>query len=314
MIVSKCPLRVSLAGGSTDLQGFLDRYKEGSVIGFPSTLYAHVILNPKKGNHHRIVYSKIEDVDYREFGTIQNDIVRECIRFFEQDNGIGVPPCQIIFEADIPSTGSGLASSSAYTIALLNALYFLHDVKINHSILCKEALEVERKFNPLVGYQDIYQSCLPSFKRLTFSDRGLESSLPLPPYLLNKSTMYLIPTEKSRSSTEILKSVNFDECVSLLQSVDELELAVKNDSVDEFARIINKGWDQKKKTSPQMVNDDVQRVEDWISEFLPVRAKRLCGAGGGGYFLVLCDSPVWEFSERGYEIGIDEEGATVKWI
>lgn len=315
MIVSKCPLRVSLVGGSTDLQAFLNRYSRGSVIGFPSTLYAYIFLNKKHGSDHRIVYSKIEDVKAHQPKTIQNDIVRESLHFLYHKYGALLFPSEIIFESDIPSTGSGLASSSAYTIAFLNAVNLNLNIGMSPMELCEAAVEVERKFNPLVGYQDIYQSGLPGFKRLNFNEGGLSSVIPLPTKILRNLSMYLIPTKKTRSSTSILKTLDLASCLKLLPQVGRLETAINNDRVNDFLDCINDGWEEKKRTSPEIMNSEVNEVEEWIDRCEGVKARRLCGAGGGGYFLVITD-PDCSAGLRidGYRINVAEEGPTAKFI
>ena len=80
MIISKCPLRISLAGGSTDLQVYLNKYKKGSVITFTSNLYTYITLKPSSTKYYRIIYSSIDNcLDPDE---IKNDIAREVIKYF----------------------------------------------------------------------------------------------------------------------------------------------------------------------------------------------------------------------------------------
>jgi D-glycero-alpha-D-manno-heptose-7-phosphate kinase len=306
MIAAKCPLRVSLAGGSTDLQPFLDKYGIGSVVGFPINLFTYIFLNPKRGNMHRIVYSHIENVRIDEPDSIQNDIVRETLRFFFF-KGFHIPAFEIIFESDIPSTGSGLASSSAYTISLVTALYEFFKIP-NRNNIFSDALKIERTFNPLVGYQDIYQAAYGGLKRLVFNPVGIEMVQNLSEEVFKFNTMYLIPTGTTRSSTNILKSLNIEECKKLLPLVDSLTAAISHDNSSVVMGCINAAWEEKKKTSPDIVNPEVEEVERWISTFPEVLAKRLCGAGGGGFFLVIAATPIPEMKQRGYQIQIHPNG------
>ncbi len=103
MIISKCPLRISLVGGSTDLESYLDTYQDGSIIGFPCDLYTYITLNKRNDEYYKINYSKDEYV--KNPNDIINDIAREVIIHFK------LPPVTICFNADIPSTGSGLANT-----------------------------------------------------------------------------------------------------------------------------------------------------------------------------------------------------------
>ena len=107
MIVSKCPLRISLVGGSTDLQGFIDKFGIGSAISFPPNLYTYITINENiSTDTWKVNYSKSEEV-YHPID-IKNDIAREVIKHFD------LPPIIMSFNCDIPTSGSGLASSSSY--------------------------------------------------------------------------------------------------------------------------------------------------------------------------------------------------------
>jgi D-glycero-alpha-D-manno-heptose-7-phosphate kinase len=75
MIISKCPLRISLAGGSTDLQKFVDEYGRGAVINSPINLYTYIFLGKSTNNCYKITYSRIEEI--QDPNKIKNDIARE---------------------------------------------------------------------------------------------------------------------------------------------------------------------------------------------------------------------------------------------
>ena len=166
MIISKCPLRVSLAGGSTDLQSFIDVYGRGSVINFPTNLSTYIFFSESNNDKYKITYSKIETL--KNPNKIKNDIAREIINYFD------LPPVNIIFNSDIPSTGSGLASSSSYTIALLECVNRYLNLNLSQFEVCKLALKIERIINPLTGYQDTYGCGLAGgLKRLDITNEDI---------------------------------------------------------------------------------------------------------------------------------------------
>jgi len=305
MIISKCPLRISLAGGSTDLQEFLNKYKYGSVISFSINLSTYIIINARRKHGYRTIYSHIEDTNKIE--DIKNDIVRETFLDFQKRN-ILIPPMEIIFESDIPSFGSGLASSTSYTIALVNAINTLLNIKISNIELCNIALKIERQFNPLTGYQDVFGCAFPSLKRINFSENGLLNIIPLLDTCLNRYTMYLIPTASVRCSTSILNTLDLEKCFDLLSSVESLWQSLNNGNSDLMCNIINEAWEKKKITSSYIINDSVLNVENYLSQFSSIHAKRLCGAGGGGYFFILTNQQEPEFEKIGYKIKINHEG------
>jgi D-glycero-alpha-D-manno-heptose-7-phosphate kinase len=278
MIISKCPLRISLAGGSTDLQVYLDKYKKGSVITFTSNLYTYITLKPSSTKYYRIIYSSIDNcLDPDE---IKNDIAREVIKYFN------LPPVEIIFTSDIPSTGSGLASSSSYLIAMINAALAFKNEKLDKSELAKLALEIEHTFNPLTGYQDVYGCVFNKFKRLDFDENGLNGIFYYNNDLFKSYDMYLIPTGVTRSSTNVLSSLDIDKIHNLMDSVNNLDNHIKSNNPDLIFKEINIGWELKKQTSSSISNNKINNLENKLNKVL---AKRLIGAGAGGYFLVIVE-------------------------
>ena len=278
MIISKCPLRISLAGGSTDLQVYLDKYKNGAVITFTPNLYTYITLKPSSTKYYRIIYSSIDNcIDPDE---IKNDIAREVIKHFD------LPPVEIIFTSDIPSTGSGLASSSSYLIAMINAALAFKNEKLDKLELAKLALEIEHTFNPLTGYQDIYGCVFDQFKKLEFNSTGLSDISYYETTLFELYDMYLIPTGVTRSSTNVLSSLDIDKIHNLMDSVNNINNYIKCNEYDSIFQEINTGWELKKQTSSEVSNSKISNLENKLNDVL---AKRLIGAGAGGYFLVIVE-------------------------
>ena len=282
MIISKCALRISLVGGSTDLEEFVQNNGYGSVISFPCNLHTYIsIFSDKNGFNHKgkyiINYRKREEVDFIE--EINNDIAREVFNYFS------CPPINASFNADIFSEGSGLASSSSYLISMIKAVSEYKKVALNEFDICSIALKLERKFNPLTGYQDIYGCGLSGFKRLHFKKDGIKVDF-LDPLFLNKFNMSLIYTGVKRSSTDVLKSVDLKKIEKLLPLVDEMESAIRRGDGSRFLEIIGDGWAKKKETSPLLTQDErVKAIDVELSQIEEVLAHKLCGAGNGGYFL-----------------------------
>jgi len=278
MIISKCPLRISLAGGSTDLQSYLGKYGKGSVITFTPNLYTYITLKPSTTKYYRIIYSSTEN--YLDPDEIKNDIAREVIKYFN------LPAVEINFTSDIPSTGSGLASSSSYLIAMINAALAFKNKKLDKYELSKLALEIEYIFNPLTGYQDIYGCVFDQFKKLEFNSTGLSDISYYKTSLFELYDMYLIPTGVTRSSTNILSSLDIDKIHNLMGPVNNIDNYIKSNDYDSIFKEINIGWELKKQTSPEISNNKISNLENKLNDVL---AKRLIGAGAGGYFLVIVE-------------------------
>jgi len=286
IIVTKCPLRISLAGGSTDLQGYLDQYGQGSVISFTPNLFTYIILKKSSTKYYKIVYSKIENVLSPE--EIQNDVAREVLKHF------GMPPVEIVFTADIPSTGSGLASSSSYLIALIKACLEFKGWEMSLEKLGTLAINLERKFNPLTGYQDIYGCLYSGFKKLYFNTEGLSDTIYLPSTFFNQYNLTLVPVGTVRNSTNILSTVNFEEVHKMSSLVELMTDAIVREDYSRVCYLVQNGWALKKNTSPNIVTKEVEELEKIITSSSYVTACRLIGAGNGGYFLVV--------SEKNYSI------------
>ena len=115
MIFVRTPLRISLVGGGSDLPAFYENYSPGGVVSFTIDKYVYIAVNRKFDQDIRISYSLTENV--ADVACIQHELVRECLIRMGISEGI-----EIISVADIPGKGTGLGSSSAFTVGLLNAL------------------------------------------------------------------------------------------------------------------------------------------------------------------------------------------------
>jgi D-glycero-alpha-D-manno-heptose-7-phosphate kinase len=280
MIVSKCPLRISLAGGSTDLQDFVDKHGHGAVISFPATAYVYITVHSNNRNQYIINYTQREETT--KIGDIKNDIAREVLKKFN------CKPVTVTFNADIHSVGSGLAASSAYLIAAIGAIAKFKNVCLSQFEICNLALEMERSFNPLTGYQDPYGCGMGSLKKMTFY-KGKEPQIEyFKQSIFNGFNMFLLYSNVKRKSTKVLKEVASTDRRPLLQLVGTLERAILTNNTEEFLNCINAGWKEKKKSSPHILsNSKVRTIDNRLCLDSRVLAHRLCGAGNGGYFFIL---------------------------
>jgi D-glycero-alpha-D-manno-heptose-7-phosphate kinase len=301
MIISKCPLRVSLAGGSTDLIEFVDTYGYGSVISFPIDVYTYISLSLNLSSMYRINYSETEEV--KDVDLIKNDVAREVIKYFD------LPPVTVVFNSDIPTSGSGLATSSSYTIAFISAVDKLLNLNLSQFDICKLALEIEHKFNPLTGYQDTYGCGIGGLKRLHFYREivklnGLDSTT------LNKFNMYLVNSNQVRESNKVLSSINLEKSKDLIELVDELQRKIVFKDSSGICDVLNDGWEKKKKTSSLISNEKINELDKRFLLDNSIKGVKLCGAGNGGYFFILSDSVIKD--EDFMKIDIENRGVISK--
>ena len=243
MIVTSCPLRISLVGGSTDHPHFIEKYGHGSVISFPSSLRTYITIHRDVfgintiDENYNISYSKRETV--KEISQIQNEMVRHCFEYLRVER----INCSLV--SDIYSAGSGLAASSSYLQALIKGIYVWRNDSITEFEVCKIAEDIERKFNPLVGQQDFYGS-MGGLKRINFYRNSDPQIKYLNTKIFDHMDIHLLYTGVLRNSTTVLESLDIDKLLPLLDDVDALETAINNCDVYEFNKIMKRSWETKK--------------------------------------------------------------------
>lgn len=287
MIVSRCPVRISLAGGSTDLDAFLSKYGRGTVISFSANIYNYITLKSDKMGLNGLQKKYVIDYMKREvtdsIKNIKNDIARIALRHFN------VEPTTVWFTSDIYTSGSGLASSTSYLIALINAIQTSLNLNMTRRELCHLSHKLEKEFNPLTGYQDPYSCGTGGFNRFDFKNNGTVSIENLDTNIFNKFDTYLIHTGQARSSTDVLKSIDPDKCLKLLDTADQMyECIMRNDNKG-VLDLIREGWKIKKSTGKITENKKVVELDHLLENNKNILAHRLLGAGNGGYFLAFTE-------------------------
>ena len=315
MIIASCPLRVSLFGGSTDNPFFVEENGYGSVISFTCDLKTYVTISQdkfgfNKDKHKYIVnYSKREEVS--SIDEIQNEVVRVVLNYFN------MPPVQVTLTSDAYSQGSGLASSSSYIISLIKACSLFLKIQMSDAEICKLAYILELEFNPYCGYQDPYGCGVGGFKRIEFYNMDTIKYEYLPTDIFNHFDTHLVFTGVTRNSKKILKNVtqNLDKVKPLLKTVDESYTALRNNKHNKFLNLITKSWEQKKKTSSSITeNEKIQEIDTVLTKNNTVLSHKLCGAGNGGFFLVFSDTETLNVPYDHVKIKVISEGVRGKSI
>jgi len=316
MIIAKCPLRVSLAGGSTDLEEFVDTYGKGAVISFPCNLYTYITLFSDKNGFNSVNKNYIINYTTREevasVDDIKNDLAREALKYFD------VPPVSISFNTDVFSMGSGLASSSSYLVALVKAISSFNNNQGIAIRVCSEALEIERKFNPLTGYQDPFGCGMAFFKKMEFKKGGKILTKNYKSLLFDNYDCYLIYTGVNRSSTDVLKTLDLKKANESLPLVHELDNSITREDYETIFKIMKECWAIKKQTSSKILdNPQLQDLDETLERDDRVKTHKLCGAGAGGYFLAFTEKEVdisdiiKNFNKISFKVKPDNSGVQV---
>jgi D-glycero-alpha-D-manno-heptose-7-phosphate kinase len=309
MIISSCPLRISLFGGSTDNPHFVDKFGYGSVISFTCDLKTYVTLTQdkfgfNKDQHKYIInYSRREEVSTIQ--EIQNDVVRVVLEYFN------MPPIQVTLTSDAYSQGSGLASSSSYIISLIKSCILFLNQQMTDIEICKLAYELELKFNPYCGYQDPYGCGIGGFKRIEFIKGGNVKYNFLSTKLFDFYDTHLVFTGVTRNSKNVLEDVtnNIDKSQPLLKTLENSYSSLLENNYKKFLDYLNQSWIQKKKTSSIITeNSIIKEIDFELNKNETVIAHKLCGAGNGGFFLVFSEKEKLNISYQSVKINITPNG------
>lgn len=290
MIITQTPIRISLAGGGTDFPEFFRR-EEGCVLSSAIDKYVFVIIKARFDDKIRVGYTRTEMVD--RVDEVQHELVREALRLTGISRGV-----EISTMADIPAQGSGLGSSSAVTVGLLNAMYVYTRRMQTAETLAREACRIEIDIlGKPIGIQDQYIAAYGGLRFLRFHTDGSVTveELDLDPNVkrrLNQNLM-LFWTGIQRNASDILaeQKAQMDDHMPYLREVKALALEARASllagEIDELGRILHRNWELKKQFASRITNP---QIDDMYATALGAGALggKIAGAGGGGFLLLYC--------------------------
>lgn len=292
MIITRTPFRVSFAGGGSDLPSFYRRH-EGCVLSMTINKYMYVSIHPTFNRDETVVkYSRTEIV--RDVREIQHPIARQLLLDYGMD---GV---EIVSTADVPS-GTGLSTSSAYTVGLIHALSAFRGKLRSQERIAREACELEiEKLGEPIGKQDQYGTAVGGLKFIRFKS---DDTVEVEPLVVSRRTLealegnlLLFYTGLTHSAGEILQEQSrnvaseeqkYQNLVRMTQLAYEMRESVVTGDLDEFGRILNENWLLKRELASSISNDRISRYYDLAMSSGALGGK-LLGAGGGGFLLFYC--------------------------
>ena len=293
MLITQTPLRISFAGGGTDLESYY-RERGGAVLSSAIDKYVYVILNKRFDDKIYLSYSKKEIVD--SVDDIQHELVREAMRITGIKKGV-----EIAIMADIPSSGSGLGSSSSLTVGLLNAFHTYQGVQVSAEQLTREACEIEiTRCGKPIGKQDQYIAAYGGLNFFEFLPTGEVQVTPIrlgPVKRHWSASMLLFFTDITRSADIILREQNAKtpEKREFLDQIKQLAYrardAVGAGRFDEIGDILRENWRLKKELASGITRPEIDRMVETAMAGGATGCK-LCGAGGGGFLLTYCSRTV----------------------
>jgi D-glycero-alpha-D-manno-heptose-7-phosphate kinase len=291
MILVKTPFRISFAGGGSDIDSFYTK-SPGAVLSTTIDKYMYIMIHPYFHDKIRIKYSKTEDVD--SINEIRHPLVRECLKFTGIEKGI-----EIASISDVPA-GTGLGSSSAFTVGLLNALLAHKGKASTKEWLARNSciIEIDKAKEP-IGKQDQYAVSFGGLNYICFNSDGsvLVEPISLKPAIMRRleSSLLMFYVGNERNAGKILKKQKEEmrdkkgyqsvcEMVKIAKKIKDI--LIKGD-LEEFGKLMHEAWIIKRSLTDGISSDRINLYYDRAIKAGALGGKIL-GAGGGGFFLFYC--------------------------
>ncbi len=293
MLISRTPFRVSFFGGGSDLPAYYQKEK-GAVLNTTIDKYMYISIHPFFNRKQiRLKYSKTELVD--DVQHIEHPLIRESLKFLEIKGGI-----EITSNADVPA-GTGLGSSSSFTVGLINSIHAFKGKFVSKEDLAQMACDIELvKMKDPIGKQDQYAAAHGGMNLIEFNkdEKVGVSPLNLKASLIKEleENLLMFYTKTTRKTTEILndqtKQLKSDKIMETQKKMVDLayegrDLLYNND-LTSFGQLLDKNWSLKKNLSKMISNNSIDKYYEKAIENGALGGK-LLGAGSGGFLLFYCE-------------------------
>ena len=291
MIITKTPFRVSFCGGGSDMADFYREYS-GCVLSTTINRYMYLTIHPYFDEEKTALkYSQNEIVE--RLGDIRHSIFR-CVLNEQRVSGV-----EISSTADVPS-GTGLGSSSAFTVGLLHTLACYKGKYISKGRLAEEACKVEiEKLGAPIGKQDQYAA---AFGGLNFISFHQDDTVSVEPVITRKDTIQRLQENLVMFYTGLTHDANailaeqrqnigqVDKAKNLLRMCElarDMKRSLEENDLNNFGDILNESWQKKRELAGGISNAKIDGLYALALENGAAGGK-LLGAGGGGFLLFYC--------------------------
>lgn len=323
MIITKTPFRVSFCGGGSDMPDFYRKYG-GCVLSTTINRYMYIMIHPYfDSNKTCLKYSETEIVD--DIRDIKHRIFH-CV--LNEKNIRGV---EIVSTADVPS-GTGLGSSSSFTVGLLHTLACYKGMYISKQKLAEEAcqVEIEKLGNP-IGKQDQYAAACGGLNFITFHK---DDSVSVEPVIAANDTirqlqdnLVMFYTGITHDANQILaeqkQNIMMQEdknktLIRMCELAKNMKASLEESNLDDFGQIMNEGWMRKQELAGNISNKTINDMYEVGMNAGAVGGK-LLGAGGGGFLLFYCPKErqknlIEKMGLRKFDFRFEHDGTSVVYI
>jgi D-glycero-alpha-D-manno-heptose-7-phosphate kinase len=306
MIITKTPFRLSLFGGGTDYPEWY-RYNKSLVISAAINKYCYLSFRslPPFFNHKsRAVYSHVESV--LNNSDFEHPSLRACLKSFDINFGV-----EIHHDSDLPAR-TGIGSSSAFTVGLINALATYFGKKLSAIELAEKAINIEQNvLNEAVGVQDQITSAFGGMNVISLGSSGIDSvkKIEISAEAISsiEDSLLLGYTGRERMSsiysTEIVKKITANNVEFQLKRISEastlaLNLLQGNFKLRELGELLDYTWNLKVQMSSDGIPLDIR---NFYSRAIKLGAfgGKLMGAGGSGFMYFIAPKKMHEKIKNG---------------
>lgn len=294
MIISRTPMRISIGGGGTDLPSYYSKYGS-KFVSAAIDKYIYIVVQERKYHNQFVLkYSRTESV--KNVSSIKNEIIRECLKFMKVSK-----PLEIVSFSDIGGE-TGLGSSGAFTVGLLNALHTYKRDFVSQQQIAEEACHIAIDvLKQPSGKQDEYITSVGGLTKFEINKKGIieisknvfenDFTEELEHYLYMFFTGIKRKSKSILSLQKIATEKNDTSIINNLHNIQKLGVEItsslKMKDSKRFGELMHKHWLLKRMRS-KTTN---QKIDKWYELALKNGAigGKIMGAGGGGFFLFYCE-------------------------
>lgn len=294
MIISQTPLRVSFLGGGSDLPAFYRRHG-GAVLSTAIDQSIYVTVSKKFDQAVRVSYSRTEEVGCA--AEVAHPLVREALLSLGIEGGV-----EITSVADIPARGTGLGSSSAFTVGLLNALHAYRGRHTSAAALAEESCQIELvRCGEPIGKQDQYAAAFGGFNFIRFNK---DDSVEVRKVLCARqvidnleSRLLFFYTGITRSASDLLRSQSeslslpgpeAEAMVEMVRLVESAYADLCSGNTESLGSMLDEAWNLKKRLSVGISSPTIDAAYT-AARAAGAQGGKLLGAGGGGFLMFIAE-------------------------
>jgi len=289
MIVTRTPLRISFFSGGSDMPSFYEK-EDGAALSVTINKFIHVFMHRAPHMGVKAMYDSVEEL--YDVEQMQHAITRETLKYFGIEREVTTASI-----SDIASRGSGLGSSSAFTVGLVKAMSSYSYDTFTRDQMAEVACNIEmNKCGYPVGKQDQYAAAFGGLNLFHFKRNGTvkveEYSLTNPNVKRLEQNLMLVYSGRGRDANNILqkqqKAMSNSEKFDLVRKSRDKAFTARDlllaGKVDEFGRLLHEGWMDKKNVCADITQDYFDNIYNTAIDSGALGGK-LLGAGGGGFFI-----------------------------